>query len=169
MLFRSRAESGRSIEEAASHELLMTPEGAFDLGSISGEAAAVLGIPDSGIQANVGVLRHAEREHGSQIRNAGYENVQTFMLDVLSNWKNIYEGTGDSLWLVLPKKSKHGAVAAIRLALNQEGVYRVNTLMYVRERSLKNRKLLFAERPSSTVSPGTDTNLTQLRDRKSVV
>ena len=89
------------------------------------------------------------------------------MLDVLSNWKDIYEGTGDSLWLVLPQKSKHGAVAAIRLALNQEGVYRVNTLMYVRERSLKNRKLLFAERPSSTVSPGADTNLTRATPNES--
>ena len=147
--------------------MLMTPEGAFDLGTISGEAATALGIPDSGIQANVGVLRHAEREHGAQIRNTGYENVQTFMLDVLSNWKDIYEGTGDSLWLVLPQKSKHGAVAAIRLALNQEGVYRVNTLMYVRERSLENRKLLFAERPSSTVSPGADTNLTRATPNES--
>ena len=91
------------------------------------------------IQANVGILRHAEQRHGEQIRNAGYPDVQTFMLDVLNNWTEIREGNDNFLWLVRPLQD-HGGIAAIKLAGNNDGVYRVNTLMYVRERGLRNRK-----------------------------
>ena len=154
-------ESGRPIDEAGLSEMLLTPDGSRTLGNIDSKTARIAGILPGTIQANVGVLRHAERQHGKQIINAGYSDVKTFMLHVLNNWSEIREGSNNSLWLVMPKDEGHAGVSAIQLHQDEENVYRVSTLLFARNRSLKNRRLLFAGRPSPAASSGSDMNLTR--------
>ncbi|MBQ9527516.1 MAG: hypothetical protein IJR68_07885, partial [Fretibacterium sp.] len=118
-----KTESGKSIEEAANSELLTAPDGSTALGYIDADTAAAIGSFEGEIQANVGALRHTEKQgHGKEIRNAGY-NVQSFMIDVLNNWTEIREGNDNSLWLVRPLEDRHGGVAAIKLDNKKDGVY----------------------------------------------
>ena len=162
-----RTENGNTIDIALSSELIITPEGSTALGYIDADIANLAGIQEGEIQANVGVIRHAEQRHGQQIRDAGYDNVQTFMLDVLNNWSDIREGTDNSLWLILPKEDNHGAIAAIRLHQNKNGIYRVNTLLFARNKSFKNKRLLFAGRPSPASKSGSGTNLARVASNTS--
>ena len=154
-------ESGRSIDEAASSELLLTPDGSKTLGVIDSKTAKAAGIQQGDIQANVGLLRHAELEHGKQIRNAGYKDVKTLLLDVINNWSEIREGSNNSLWLVMPKDEGHAGISALKLHKNKKNVYRVSTLFFARNRSLKNRRLLLTGRPSPAISSGSDMNSTR--------
>ena len=156
-----RTETGNTIDEAHSSELLVTPDGSTALSYIDAETAQTAGIQEGEIQANVGILRHAEQRHGQQIMDAGYDNVQTFLLDTLNNWREIREGTGNSLWLVAPKYDGHGAVAALRLRQDKDGIYRVSTLLFARDRVIGKKELLFAGRPSPAPSSGSGMNLTR--------
>ena len=156
-----KTESGSSIHNAKSSELILTPDGSTALSYIDDYIAKAAGIQEGEIQANVGVLRHAENQHGEQIRNAGYPNVQTFLLDVLHNWSDIRESSNDSFWLVAPKDDGHGSVAAIRLHQNKNGVYRVATLIFARERTINSKRLIFAGRPSPASSSSSGKNLTR--------
>lgn len=70
-------ESGRDLETADPSELLVLPDGSARLGSIDADIAAQAGIPEGEIQANVGAIRHADRGHGTQIRNAGYDGARS--------------------------------------------------------------------------------------------
>ena len=154
-----RTESGNTIDEAKSSELLVTPDGSTALSYIDADTAEAAGIQAGEIQANVGVLRHAEQRHGKQITDAGYENVQTFLLDTLNNWREIRQGTANSLWLVAPKHDGHGAVAALRLHQDKDGIYRVSTLLFARNKVIDKKELLFAGRPSPASSSGSGMNL----------
>ena len=154
-----RTETGSTIDEAHSSELLVTPNGSTALAYIDTDTASTAGIQEGEIQANVGILRHAEQRHGKQIKDAGYDNVQTFLLDTLNNWQEIRQGTGNSLWLVAPKYDGHGAVAALMLHQNKNGVYRVSTLLFARSKIIGKKGLLFAGRPSPTPSSGSGMNL----------
>ncbi|MBQ6971571.1 MAG: hypothetical protein IJP86_04365 [Synergistaceae bacterium] len=156
-----RTESGNTIDEAKSSELLLTPEGSAALSYIDANTAEAAGIQAGEIQANVGVLRHAENHHGKQIRQAGYKDAKTFLLDTLHNWKDIREGSNNSLWLVAPKDDGHGAVAAVRLHQDKNGIYRVSTLLFARNRAINSKELLFAGRPSPASSSGSGMNLTR--------
>ncbi|MBQ7170066.1 MAG: peptidoglycan DD-metalloendopeptidase family protein [Synergistaceae bacterium] len=156
-----RTESGNTIDEAKSSELLLTPEGSAALSYIDAHTAEAAGIQAGEIQANVGVLRHAENHHGKQIRQAGYKDTKTFLLDTLHNWKDIREGSNNSLWLVAPKDDGHGAVAAVRLHQDKNGIYRVSTLLFARNKVIDKKGLLFTGRPSPASSSGSGMNLTR--------
>lgn len=164
-----RTEKGNSIDKAHSSELLVTPEGSTALSYIDATTAGAAGIQEGEIQANVGILRHAEQRHGQQLRDAGYENVQTFLLDTLNNWSEIRQGTGNFLWLVAPKNDGHGAVAAVQLHQDKNGTYRVSTLLFARNRVINKKGLLFAGRPSPAPSSGSGMNLARAESVSSEV
>ena len=145
-------ESGRSIDEADSSELLMLPDGSTALGMIDEETAAAAGIQAGVIQANVGAVRHAEEGHGGEFLGSGYPDVATFFFDVLSDYERVYRGSNDSLLLTKPLGGHH-AVAAIEL-VNEDGVYRAKTGWTIRERKLNKKELLFARSEPLATDPG---------------
>ena len=155
-----RTENGHAIDEAESSELLIAPNGSTAFTRIDENIAKVAGIPEGEVQANVGVIKHAEIRHGEQIRKAGYKDAQSFMLDVLNNWNEIREGTNGSLWLIMPHDNKHIGISAIQLHRTTPGVYRVSTLIFTRNRTLNNKKLLYTGRPTPAPSSGSGTTLT---------
>lgn len=145
-------ESGRSIDEADSKELLYNEDGSPNLGEIDEETAAAAGIQAGVIQANVGAVRHAEEGHGGEILGSGYPDVATFFFDVLSGYERVYRGSNDSLLLTKPLGGHH-AVAAIEL-VNEDGVYRAKTGWTIRERKLNKKELLFARSEPLATDPG---------------
>ncbi|MBQ7262167.1 MAG: hypothetical protein IJR14_00455, partial [Synergistaceae bacterium] len=150
-----RTESGKTIADADAGERLMTPDGLYDLGTIDGDAAAALGIPESRIQANVGMIRHVEARHGKQIAGLGYPSATALVLDILNNYSKIYEGTGGSLLLTRALEGRHHGIVAIELSKGEDGVYQAKTAWVSRERGLKNKRLLFARSEPVAAGPGT--------------
>ena len=153
-------EKGLPVSLADSNDFLLTPEGNSILSVIDEQTAKDAGIKPGGIRANVGALRHAESGHGKQITEAGYDSVQAFLLDVLNNWSQIWEGTKGSYLLARPLQNKHHGTAAIQLVLDNDGGYHVTTLMYRNDKALKNKKLLTAGRSFHADSSGSAMNLT---------
>ena len=133
-------ESGRSIDEADSKELLYNEDGSPNLGEIDEEIAAAAGIQAGVIQANVGAVRHAEEAHGAQIRRGGYPDAQTFILNTISGFNEIRSGTGDSI-LMIRNGGKKSPTVAIEL-INKEGVYRVKTAWFANKNYVSRKKLL---------------------------
>ena len=151
-----RTESGRKIEEAAPSEMLVKPDGSKTFGVIDERASKAIGVPEGNIQIDVKCIRHtAWDNHGEQIKNAGYSSVEEFFIDVLSNYEKIYEGKHGSLLLV-KKLEKNSGISAIELEHETKGFYLAQTGWIIRDRGLKNKKLLFTRSESLATSPATD-------------
>ncbi|MBR1439054.1 MAG: hypothetical protein IJ587_11015, partial [Synergistaceae bacterium] len=107
------------------------------------------------------VIRHVEeRNHGREIASAGYTDLLAYMQDVLENWSEIRQGS-KGFWLVRHLPDKHNGTAVIQFIHDDnKNSYRVATMLYSRERSIKNKKLLYTRHPASVISPGPNVNLT---------
>jgi hypothetical protein len=145
-------ESGRIFEDADPSELIVTPEGSSALGSIDDDMASQAQIIPGEIHANVQTFIHTEKQHGEQIRNAGYVNPQEFIIDVISNSNEIRQGEKDSILLVKRDKGKSNPLAAVKL-LNENGVYGVNSAWVAREDFIEKRKLLSVRSATPTTGP----------------
>ena len=155
-----RTESGKSIEEAQNYkELLITPDGSAALGRIDKNIQDKNGVefPAGDIQANAGAVQYIERRHGDEIRSAGYDDAQTFMLDVLNNYGQIYRGDGNAVILVAHGDAQHSVKSVITLEQDENGVYAVNDAGIVRNRYLKNKELLYTRSEPYIPSPQTGT------------
>ena len=155
-----RPQYSKNIEEAEAGELLVKPDGSPALGYIDSSAAQAINAQEGEIRANVGVVRHTEnRNHKAEIESAGYDLLE-YLQDVLENWEEIRQGS-KGFWLVKPLHDKHNGVAVVQFVQDKNGgSYKVVTMLYSRERSIKNKKLLYTRHPVSVISPGPDVNLT---------
>lgn len=103
---------------------------------------------------NFGLL-HIEAGHGEDIRNAGYENVQEFVWDLVNDFDQIWQGEGKSVLLV--RKDKERGKAAGFISLEKTGeFYSVNTAFpadagYPQQ---KTRKLLWSRDQHATPATG---------------
>lgn len=103
---------------------------------------------------NFGLL-HIEAGHGEDIRNAGYENVQEFVWDLVNDFDQIWQGEGKSVLLVRRDKERGKAAGFINLEKTGE-FYSVNTAFpadagYPQQ---KTRKLLWSRDQHATPATG---------------
>ena len=151
-----QTESGRSFLDADPSELLIRNDGSPALGRIDVDDAKRAGIVPGDVNVNAGLLQHVEKEHGKQIRNAGYENVQGLIADVLTNYGEIRQGVGDSVLLVKRvEHKKSNPTAAVELVPDGE-VYRMKTAWLARDGYLDKRKLLSVRSGTPTIDPDSD-------------
>lgn len=93
---------------------------------------------------NVGALKHIRERHAEQIKKDNLSDIAEFVVDIVSSYEMIYEGTeADSLWLSKDCQ-EHNAVAVIGI-IDENGIYRVKTALVMRKRSFKKKKLLFQQ------------------------
>ena len=149
-----RTESGKTIEEAAKSDMLVTPDGSKALGRIE---QAVAEFPAGEIQANAGAVQHMEERHGEEIRSFHYDNAQSLLLDVLNNYTEIRRGDGNALILSAPGDAKHSVKSVVSLSEEQPGIYRVNDAGIVRNDYLDKKELLYTR--SEPIVTGPDTGL----------
>ena len=155
-----RTESGRSIEEAAKSELLLTPDGSPNLGRIHKAIGDNKEFPAGYIQSNAGAIQRSEAKHGNEIRGKNYDNAQTLLLDVLSNYSEIYQGDNNALILAVHGDNKHSAKSVIALIKkNGDGTYKVKDMGIARNRYFDNKKLLYTRR--GPVVSGSDTEMAE--------
>ncbi|GHV28268.1 hypothetical protein FACS1894167_04840 [Synergistales bacterium] len=150
-----QAESGRSVETADPSELLISEDGSPTFGIIDEETARQAGITPGEVRVNVGMIRHTEKEHGEQIRNAGYDNVESMFADVAANYNEIREGTNGSVLLVKSMEGTKSPSSAVEL-IPDEGIYRGKTVWMARNDYLENRKLLSTRSATPVTGPASD-------------
>ena len=138
-----KTESGRSIEEAASSEMLVAPDGSRALGRIVEPLGNNGEFPAGEIQANAGAIQRAERVHGEDIRKFHYDDAKTMLLDVLANYKEIRQGDGKALLLSVQGSANHSAKAVVKLVEGAQGIYVVKDVGIVGTDYLKNKPLLY--------------------------
>nr|MBQ6739425.1 hypothetical protein [Synergistaceae bacterium] len=154
-----RTESGASIESAAKSDKILTPNGSSTLGVIDNAMQSQDGteFPAGVIQANVGAVQYIERRHGNEIRDVGYKDAQTFLLDVLNNYGQIYRGDNNAIILVSHGDAEHSVKSVVSLEQDKNGVYAVNDAGIVRNQYLKNKELLYTRSEPYATSPRTGT------------
>ncbi|MDR0764770.1 MAG: hypothetical protein LBE65_04165 [Synergistaceae bacterium] len=118
------------------------------------------GIAPGEIHVNVGMIKHSEsgidgkHGHGGQIRNAGYTDTLSMIVDVVSDYQNIYEGSGNSILLTKPVPKGNGIVA-VEFSKDEEGIYKGKTAWIARDAYFKKKKLLFARSEPLATGSGT--------------
>lgn len=154
-----RTESGASIENAAKSDKILTPDGSSTLGVIDNAMQSQDGteFPAGNIQANAGAVQYIERRHGNEIRDVGYKDAQTFLLDVLNNYGQIYRGDNNAIILVSHGDAEHSVKSVVSLEQDKNGVYAVNDAGIVRNQYLKNKELLYTRSEPYATSPRTGT------------
>ena len=161
-----RTQSGRNIEcinKSEGGEEIIRANGSHVLGYIDNQIALAIKSPEGEIRANVGFFIHAkERGHIKEICNAGYNDPLIFLQGILDNWMEIKEGNNNSFWLIRPLQDKHNGVIVLKNTQNEnlENIYKISTLMYVRERNIRNKKTLYTGHPATVNSSGSAVNLT---------
>ena len=137
-------ETGCTFDEADDSVLVVCSQTGKDLGNIDEFTANSAGILSGSIQMNVGALKHIRERHAEQIKKDNLSDIAEFVVDIVSSYEMIYEGTeADSLQLSKDCQ-EHNAVAVIGL-IDENGIYRVKTALVMRKRSFKKKKLLFQQ------------------------
>ncbi|GHV46222.1 hypothetical protein FACS1894204_07390 [Synergistales bacterium] len=168
-----RTESGRSIEEADSSDWIVRSNGSRALGIIDTSMAERAAIASGEIHVNVGMVRHADignergGAHGSQIREAGYENVLEAVADVLSSYTELRKGPSNNSillvkrlrWTKPGKVNSASPVVIIGADLESDGAYHARTIRLERDSSIDKNKLLSARREPYTTDPASDVAL----------
>ena len=158
-------DKGHTLKEANYNELILTPEGSKILGTIDKEAEIKAGITAGEINANVGLLfNHLKEDHIKGILKSGYEDVISFLFDILKNYKYIYRGSENSL-LLTKKLGNHHGLAAVKLTKENNNTYHATTLYTLRESKLNKKELLFTRSEPSNTSPVTDEALQIIPDK----
>ncbi|GHV56032.1 hypothetical protein FACS1894216_19530 [Synergistales bacterium] len=147
-----QTESGRSVEDADPSELLLKEDGSPDIGAIDEKTASNANVASGEIRATVRALQHAERNHGGQIRQAGYGNAQTLIADVLINYSEIRQGNNTSLFLVKRAEGTKSSVVVVELEPNN-GFYWVKTAWLPRNDYLDKKRLLSARSATPATLP----------------
>ena len=104
--------------------MLLTPDGSPNLGRIPEAIGDNKEFPAGNIQSNVGVILRSERIHGDDLHDKNYDNAQTALLDVLTNYTNVYKGTENSLILSTQGDSAHSTKSVVELVKKPNGTYR---------------------------------------------
>ncbi|MBQ8692787.1 MAG: hypothetical protein IJ520_06545, partial [Synergistaceae bacterium] len=102
-------------------------------------------------------MQYIERRHGNEIRDVGYKDAQTFLLDVLNNYGQIYRGDNNAIILVSHGDAEHSVKSVVSLEQDKNGVYAVNDAGIVRNQYLKNKELLYTRSEPYVTSPRTGT------------
>lgn len=128
---------------------------------VEASPAASAGIASGEIHVKAGMVQHAVNHHGDQI----YKNVLSMIMDVLSNYNEIREGSDNSILLVLrPQwdKSRQGrkpsAIVAIGLSKTGNGVYEARTALLMKDSDVIKKRLL--SKRSKPISTGPDSSVT---------
>lgn len=164
-----KTEKGHNLLEAGYDELIVNDEGSKNLGTIDEVIAHAANIQPGNIQANVGLLfNHLKEDHIVGILQSGYEDIISFLFDILKNYTHVYIGSGKSL-LLSKSLGKHHGVAAVELLPNSDGNYRVKTLLTMRENKISKKKLLFQRSEPSDTGPVTSETLRTTQNKTGYV
>lgn len=151
---------------ASSKDFVSAPDGSINFGEITKEIgskikrqAAPIRLP-RGVQNGDGTgygLAHIEANHGKEIRNAGFESVESFVAHVAKNFNEVLHASGRQI-LVAVKNGRQD-VMFVQLEPSQDGdYYRINTAFptiraYVERQMKKGMKVLWSgSEPALTVT-----------------
>ncbi|SOD42346.1 LPD38 domain-containing protein [Nitrosovibrio sp. Nv4] len=138
-------------------DFVETPDGGIDFGHINKEVGSKIKRQAAPIRLAHGVhkpdgsghgLVHIEANHGKQIRNAGFESVESFVAHVAKNFNEILHASGRQLLVAVENGRKD--VMFVQLEPSENGdYYRINTAFptsrdYLEKQLQKGMKVLWS-------------------------
>lgn len=138
--------------------------------TVFGEIKGVTGLQSGPIKLSEGFqsedgkgygLKHIENNHGEQIRNAGFESIESFVEDVANNFTIIKKGNdrADKMTYLLELHDKHNNTLFVELS-NDGSYWNVNSAGIFNERYSKNKEIVWTSPAlsNSTIADATGVN-----------
>lgn len=145
-----------TVEPVKAEVFVKAPDGSLDFGEITPEMAKAAGRQAGKIRLQIGVqnadgtgygLVHIEANHGKQIRNAGFESVESFVSEVARTFNQIRKADAGQL-LVAVKGDRENVMFVQLQPAEDSDYYRINTAFpasrdYLNKREKKGGELLW--------------------------
>ncbi len=147
---RERAKTPQKHSLFTSEDLWQQDKSNSIVGTITEDVAALLPTKTAGniTLTDIG-LQHIEKNHGKQIRDAGFDDAKSFVTYVMQHADAIYQEKGNRDFSLVVRQEKPYKLAIIKLEYSENNIYRVKTAFPVRDTKFTKKTPLWERAPSN--------------------
>ncbi len=161
-----QGEGGRySAVDSDPESFVPDENGNIDYGEISEDIAQEIGRQQGKIRLQLGTpdgfgKLHIKRGHSKELKQQGFDDIESFVSQIVSGFTEIRKGTGGTLILVKRNGGNKIAYVQLKPLTGEKEFYTVNSATFARPEYVADKELLWERAQSNHSTKGTPNAIT---------